>query len=30
VEQAAEAFLIFRGVRPPSAQVLSELRATLA
>jgi shikimate dehydrogenase len=30
VEQAAEAFLIFRGVRPPSAQVLAELRATLA
>jgi shikimate dehydrogenase len=26
VEQAAEAFLIFRGVRPPSAQVLAELR----
>jgi shikimate dehydrogenase len=26
VEQAAEAFLIWRGVRPPSAQVLSELR----
>jgi shikimate dehydrogenase len=30
VEQAAEAFLIWRGVRPPSAQVLAELRATLA
>ena len=30
VEQAAEAFLVWRGVRPPSAQVLSELRATLA
>ena len=30
VEQAAEAFLVFRGVRPPSAQVLAELRATLA
>ena len=29
VEQAAEAFLIWRGVRPPSAQVLSELRALL-
>jgi shikimate dehydrogenase len=29
VEQAAEAFLVFRGVRPPSAQVLAELRATL-
>ncbi|MEO7391608.1 MAG: shikimate dehydrogenase [Ramlibacter sp.] len=28
VEQAAEAFLIWRGVRPPSAQVLAELRAT--
>ena len=30
VEQAAEAFLVFRGVRPPSAQVLLELRAILA
>jgi shikimate dehydrogenase len=30
VEQAAEAFLVFRGVRPPSAQVLAELRASLA
>jgi shikimate dehydrogenase len=30
VEQAAEAFLVWRGIRPPSAQVLSELRATLA
>ena len=30
VEQAAEAFLVWRGVRPPSAQVLDELRATLA
>jgi shikimate dehydrogenase len=30
VEQAAEAFLVWRGMRPPSAQVLSELRATLA
>jgi shikimate dehydrogenase len=29
VEQAAEAFLIFRGVRPPSAEVLAELRAAL-
>jgi shikimate dehydrogenase len=26
VEQAAEAFLIWRGVRPPSSQVLTELR----
>jgi shikimate dehydrogenase len=26
VEQAAEAFLVWRGVRPPSAQVLRELR----
>jgi shikimate dehydrogenase len=30
VEQAAEAFLVFRGVRPPSARVLAELRASLA
>jgi shikimate dehydrogenase len=30
VEQAAEAFLVFRGVRPPAAQVLAELRASLA
>jgi shikimate dehydrogenase len=30
VEQAAEAFLIWRGVRPPSAQVLAELRAAIA
>ncbi|WP_394789990.1 shikimate dehydrogenase [Rhodoferax sp.] len=30
VEQAAEAFLLWRGLRPPSAQVLAELRATLA
>jgi shikimate dehydrogenase len=29
VEQAAEAFLIWRGVRPPAAQVLAELRTTL-
>jgi shikimate dehydrogenase len=27
VEQAAESFLIWRGVRPPSSQVLAELRA---
>jgi len=27
VEQAAEAFLFWRGMRPPSAQVLAELRA---
>lgn len=30
VEQAAEAFRIWRGVRPPAAQVLAELRAELA
>lgn len=30
VEQAAEAFLIWRGVRPPAQQVLAELRATLS
>jgi len=30
VEQAAESFLLWRGVRPPSAQVLAELRASLA
>jgi len=30
VEQAAEAFLVWRGVRPPSRQVLEELRSTLA
>jgi shikimate dehydrogenase len=29
VEQAAEAFLLWRGVRPPSAPVLAELRALL-
>lgn len=29
VEQAAEAFLIWRGVRPPSIQVLAELRAIM-
>jgi len=29
VEQAAESFLLWRGVRPPSAQVLAELRNTL-
>lgn len=29
VEQAAEAFAIWRGVRPPSGQVLRELRALL-
>lgn len=29
VEQAAEAFVIWRGVLPPSQQVLAELRATL-
>lgn len=30
VEQAAEAFAIWRGVRPPGAQVLAELRALMA
>ena len=30
VEQAAEAFLLWRGVRPPSAQVLAQLRSSLA
>lgn len=30
VEQAAEAFLFWRGVRPPSAQVLAQLRRELA
>jgi shikimate dehydrogenase len=29
VEQAAESFLVWRGVRPPSEQVLAELRASL-
>ena len=29
VEQAAESFLIWRGVRPPSSQVLAELRALM-
>ena len=29
VDQAAEAFLVWRGVRPPAAQVLAELRAEL-
>ncbi len=29
VEQAAEAFALWRGVRPPSAQVLAEMRAAL-
>ena len=30
VEQAAEAFQLWRGQRPPSAQVLQELRAAIA
>jgi len=30
VEQAAEAFRIWRGVRPQTAQVLAELRALVA
>lgn len=30
VEQAAEAFSLWRGVRPPAAQVLQEMRARLA
>ena len=30
VEQAAEAFFVWRGVRPPAALVLAELRASLA
>lgn len=29
VEQAAEAFALWRGVRPPSAQVLEEMRAAM-
>ena len=29
VEQAAEAFAVWRGVRPPTAAVLAELRAAL-
>ena len=29
VEQAAESFLIWRGVRPPASQVLAELRAAM-
>jgi shikimate dehydrogenase len=29
VEQAGEAFEIWRGVRPPTAQVLTELRELL-
>jgi shikimate dehydrogenase len=28
VEQAAESFMLWRGVRPPPAQVLAELRAS--
>jgi shikimate dehydrogenase len=30
VEQAAEAFALWRGVRPPSERVLQEMRALLA
>jgi shikimate dehydrogenase len=30
VEQAGEAFMVWRGVRPPTAQVLAELRTSLA
>jgi shikimate dehydrogenase len=29
VEQAAEAFALWRGVRPPSQQVLQEMRAAM-
>ena len=29
VEQAAESFALWRGVRPPSGQVLAELRAVV-
>ena len=30
VEQAAESFLLWRGIRPPSAQVLAEMRLALS
>jgi shikimate dehydrogenase len=30
VEQAAESFLFWRGRRPPTAEVLAELRAAMA
>ncbi|MEI7537674.1 MAG: shikimate dehydrogenase, partial [Comamonadaceae bacterium] len=30
VEQAAEAFMIWRGIRPPAQQVLAELRRLVA
>ena len=30
VEQAAESFALWRGVRPPSQQVLEELREVIA
>ena len=29
IEQASEAFFLWRGVRPPAAQVLAELRAVV-